>query len=394
MMTTNKTVSESSGSIAEGKALGLYLHIPFCVQKCNYCDFLSFGGSDQKDQADYIEALINEIKYYGKIYRNIYYVDTIFIGGGTPSLIESSLIAKLVSAIKENFQIDENAEFTIESNPKTLTREKLKTYIDSGINRLSIGAQSLDERLLHFMGRVHSKEDILSNFKLARECGFQNINLDLMFAVPEQTKETWANTLEKAMEMGPEHISFYSLQIEEETPFFQMFREGRLKETSDELDRAMYHGALSQLENRGYLHYEISNAAKAGYQCRHNLRYWSLEDYLGLGLGAHSYLDGIRFSNVKDLREYVVVSKNGSVEWSHINSREENISEYLFTGMRKMQGISLDDFRRRFGMNLESLYGDILEKYQEQKLIKIMDGNLRFTKNGIDISNRVLAEFV
>ncbi|MEL7657149.1 MAG: radical SAM family heme chaperone HemW, partial [Bacillota bacterium] len=277
---------------------------------------------------------------------------------------------------------------------------KLKTYLDSGINRLSIGAQSLDEGLLHYMGRVHSKEDLISNYHLARDCGFQNINLDLMFAVPGQTMDMWMDTLKKAVDLESEHISFYSLQLEEGTPFYQLFEEGRLKETDAELDRNMYHEALKYLKGRGYQHYEISNAAKAGYQCRHNLKYWSMDNYLGLGLGAHSYLDGVRFSNVTDLKRYIELNNiekasfSPFVEWSHINSKEENISEYLFTGMRKMQGICLDDFKDRFGMNLESLYGDILKKYQELKLLEIIDGKLRFTEKGIDISNRVLAEFV
>ena len=412
MMTTNKTIEKKRGNLPSKKPLGLYLHIPFCVQKCNYCDFLSFGGSGAEEQITYIKALKREIKYYGILYRNIYYVDSIFIGGGTPSLIESSLIAELIEEIKENFLIYENIEFSIESNPKTLTKEKMKMYIDSGINRLSIGAQSLDNEILKYMGRVHITEDIISNYNLARECGFQNINLDLMFAVPGQSTNQWMETLNRAMELEPEHISFYSLQIEEGTPFFSMFQAGNLKEVDDETDRDMYHRTLSELKNRGYFHYEISNAAKAGYQCRHNLKYWSMEDYLGLGLGAHSFISGTRFSNAITLADYSepafekFISESQQQEnnknspftvWNHENTRREMIAEYIFTGMRKSDGIDLKDFERRFKQPIEDIYFENWHKLQKfiegGYLIKTAE-NMRFSAIGIDISNRILSEFV
>ena len=386
------------------KPLGLYLHIPFCVQKCNYCDFLSFGKTDREEQQAYVEALTREIKYYGMVYRNIYYVDSIFIGGGTPSLLEEELIQVVANAINDNFSLSEQVEFTIETNPKTLTGDKLNKYITSGINRLSMGVQSFDESLLKFMGRVHSGEDVIENFHPARECGFSNINLDVMFAVPGQTLEIWLSTLENVIDLDPEHISFYSLQLEEKTPFYSMFEKGELSETSEDLDRSMYHEALRKLERSGYHHYEISNAAKPGLECRHNLKYWSMEDYLGLGLGAHSFMGGARFSNTEELHKYIRIGSEDTafedemlspyIVWQYNNSKKDNISEYLFTGMRKTDGISLKDFRSRFGTDLETLYGNALAKHFEQDIIRITDGRLHFTEKGIDISNRVLAEFV
>lgn len=417
MTTINKEIKKPSKEMAvPGSPLGLYLHVPFCIQKCNYCDFLSFQSTGTKEQEAYIRSLIQEIKYYGEVYRNTYYVDTIFVGGGTPSLIEGRLIREIITAVKENFCIDKNAEISMESNPKTLTESKLHTYMEGGINRLSIGAQSFDDKLLCFLGRAHKAEDFFTNYSLVRKCGFRNVNLDLMFAIPGQTMKIWMETLRRTIELEPEHISLYSLQLEEETPFFTMFQEGTLKVMDDELDRQMYHTALEALKGSGYFHYEISNVSKDGFPCRHNLKYWSMNHYLGLGLGAHSYIDGVRFSNLTNLDHYIQagIAANGKeinkkslpkgldseescspfVQWIHKNSKQENISEYLFTGMRKMQGVDLNDFENKFGLIPEALYGEILRKHQQNKLIEIVDGKLRFTEKGIDISNTVFAEFV
>ena len=384
--------------------MGLYLHIPFCIRKCNYCDFLSFGGTSEEEQKDYFRVLLREIEYYSEIYGNKYYVDSIFIGGGTPSLVEEDLIHELMSAVRNGFSVDQNAEISIESNPKTLTKNKLSTYLAAGINRLSMGVQSFDENLLSAMGRVHSPEDILANYTLARECGFRNINLDLMFAIPGQTKQIWLDTLKKAIGLEPEHISFYSLQLEEGTPYFSMFQEGSLKEIEDEMDREMYHEAIKTLKERGYHHYEISNASKVGYQCRQNLKYWSMEDYLGLGLGSHSFMDGVRFSNVTNLKDYLqaeqnTVSSNRSpfVQWHHKNTKEENISEYIFTGLRKLEGLNLRDFEVRFKQSIEDSYSanwHRLQKYIDEFYLVKTTENMHFTIKGIDISNTILTEFV
>jgi oxygen-independent coproporphyrinogen-3 oxidase len=391
-----------------GKPLGLYIHIPFCVRKCNYCDFLSFSGISDEDQKAYFRSLLREIEYYSEIYGNEYYVDTIFIGGGTPSLTDESLISEFLQAVRRGFFVDEDAEITIESNPKTLTDYKLRVYLEFGVNRLSIGAQSFNDNLLRYLGRVHTSEDFLTTYSMARECGFRNINIDLMFAIPGQTMEIWLDTLSRALGLAPEHISFYSLQLEEGTPFFRMFQEESLREVDDELDRDMYHRAIEILRENGYLHYEISNAAKAGRQCRHNLKYWSMDEYLGLGLGAHSFLDGTRFSNETDLERYIRADmRNNGVPgqegggpfavWSHHNSREDSISEFLFTGMRKTEGVSLKDFAARFGQPVEEIFSADWRRIQrfikEGYLIRSGD-NMHFTEKGIDISNTILTEFI
>lgn len=419
------TINSDRNGISEGitrasenpdnNPLGLYIHIPFCIRKCNYCDFLSFGGVPEEEQRAYFHALFQEIEYYSRVCNNKYYVDTIFIGGGTPSLVEENLIRDLMQAVRAGFSVSPDAEITIESNPKTLTERKLNTYLSAGINRLSIGAQSFNDQLLKSLGRAHFAEDFLSTYSLAKKCGFDNINIDLMFGVPDLTMGIWMDTLTQAVSLAPKHISFYSLQIEEGTPFYSMFQDGSLKETEAELDRKMYHSATEFLKQNGYLHYEISNAAKEGFRCRHNLKYWSMADYLGLGLAAHSFIEGRRFSNITELDRYIsagigsrlsegIVKPAGDsnekaplspfVIWNHRNTREDNISEYLFTGMRKIEGISLRDFVNRFGVSLESIHGKTLEKYQKEGLIDITDGLLRFTEMGIDVSNRVLADFI
>lgn len=398
MMTTNnrRTAIHRDDITAPRKSLGLYIHVPFCIRKCNYCDFLSFGEVGEAAQQEYFRALKTEIRQKAEIYSNKYYVDSIFIGGGTPSLVNGQRIAELMTAVRDSFSVDGNAEISIESNPKTLTEKKLAAYLDAGINRLSMGAQSFDDGLLAYMGRVHTREDFLKNYDLARKCGFRNINIDLMFAIPGQTLGIWKDTLERALSLEPEHISFYSLQIEEGTPFYSMFREGSLKQTEDELDREMYHGAVRMLKDKGFLHYEISNAAREGYQCRHNLKYWSMEDYLGIGLGAHSYMNGTRLSNITDLSEYSLAEGAFAV-WRHENSKEEDITEYLITGMRKLEGIDLEDFERRFQKPVEECYPENwikVEKYITEGYLMKSETNMHFTRKGIDISNTILTEFV
>lgn len=388
--------------------MGLYIHIPFCMKKCNYCDFLSFVGVPQEQSDAYFQTLLQEIDYFSEDYRNIYYVDTVFIGGGTPSLIDSSYISKLMDAVRTGFEVDKNAEISIETNPKTVTKDKLKEYLNLGINRLSMGAQSCDDELLRYLGRVHTTDDFIKNYISARECGFKNINIDLIFGIPGQTLAVWKYTLNQVIGLCPEHISFYSLQLEEGTKLYSMLQKGTLTETDEKLDRSMYSYAIKLLSKSGYVHYEISNAAKNGYQCRHNLKYWSMEDYLGLGLGAHSFIEGTRFSNVISLEQYVNIGKEYKYKqkkmtdesispfscWQHHNTKEDNISDYLITVMRKTQGIQFDDFKNRFGIGLEQLYGNVLRKYQNQGLIEISADRVYFTEKGMDLANIFLAEFV
>ena len=374
--------------------LGLYIHIPFCVKKCSYCDFISFEGCDDSLQSAYAKELIKEIKNYGSLYDNRFEIDTIFFGGGTPSLLEENLISEILESIHNSFHVDEHAEITLEANPGTLTAGKLKTYLTAGVNRLSIGVQSLNDVMLKQLGRIHNTKEFLENYDLAREAGFKNINIDLMFAIPGHDLMIWANTLKSAIRLAPEHISFYSLQIEENTGFYDMLKKGEIQQVPDIVDRDMYHLAIELLKEPGYQHYEISNAAKKGSECRHNLKYWSMENYLGLGLGAHSFIDGLRFSMTENLETYLSGEK---VKWQHMNSLSDNISEYIFTGMRKTEGIDLLDFRKRFGKDIFEFYPQqklAIAQYVRDDLIELKDDFMKFTISGFDISNRILSEFV
>ena len=396
--------------------LGIYVHIPFCIRKCLYCDFLSFSNCGEDTFRAYTDAVCKEIQFYGEHYCEVAdaetkaQVDTIFIGGGTPTMIPADFIANIMSAIKEHFHVSEDAEISIESNPKTLTEEKLMIYKAAGINRLSMGVQSLDDSVLKKLGRVHGSSDAHEAFELARRCGFDNINLDLMFAVPGQDMDIWKKTLDETIDMSPEHISFYSLQLEEGTEFFKMFEKGDLPMLSDEADRQMYHYAVDRLKSAGYEHYEISNCAKAGKECRHNIKYWSLDNYLGVGLGSHSYMNGCRFSNETDLKKYIKVltdeeenlsKENAShstwVEWAQENTLEDDISDYVITAMRRMCGINFEAFETRFGKKFFEVYPEqevLVEEWSKRGFLEVTDEYMRFTILGVDVSNTILAEFV
>ncbi len=401
----------------KGKA-GIYVHIPFCVRKCLYCDFLSFDKWTSRMQDEYARALLAEIRSGGRSGncgdRGVSPVggrsgncgasaqkpaaDTVFIGGGTPSTFPQEYIEEIMRAIRESFELSEDAEVTIEANPGTLTSEKLAAYRRCGINRLSMGVQSFDDELLLRLGRVHNAAEAVDSYKLARRCGFDNINLDLMFALPGQTMAVWRGTLETAAELSPEHISFYSLQLEENTPFFEMFCRGDIEQIPDETDREMYHRALAFLKAAGYEHYEISNAARPGYACRHNLKYWSMEDYYGFGLGASGFVDGVRYSNLRDFGEYCRAADKGTAAEIHVNTAYDNESEYIFTGLRKTAGIDLCDFSARFERELEQ--DSAVQRYIASGHMELFarpaDGHvfLRFTENGIDISNGILADII
>lgn len=366
------------------KKLGIYIHIPFCSAKCGYCGFYSKSGSSAAEQKDYVKTLIDDIKRYGKTYGSSYLVDTIFIGGGTPSVLPPSCIREILESLRVGFDVDPEAEITIEANPKTVSAAKLQVYRENGVNRLSMGLQSFDRECLRTLGRIHTAEDFVENFHLARQCGFDNINIDLMFAIPGQTMDIWLDTLRKAVVLSPEHLSFYSLQIEEGTPFYQKFMTGQLEEIPDDVDRAMYHRAIAFLKENGYEHYEISNCCRPGYACRHNLKYWSMEEYLGIGSGASSYVNGIRFTESPFFER-------------HENDFADETSEFVFTGLRKTCGISLDQFARRFGREFWTVFGDRkreLEEYFASGMLVEEDGWLRLSETGIDVSNRIMAEFV
>ncbi|HHW30210.1 MAG TPA: oxygen-independent coproporphyrinogen III oxidase [Clostridiaceae bacterium] len=376
---------------------GIYIHLPFCRSKCNYCDFNSYPDKDNLIPA-YFKAVEMELDSYGNKLKH-HRINTIFIGGGTPSYVNEKYIIQLLNTCRRNFNISSNAEITIESNPGTLCRDKVKAYRQSGINRLSIGLQAWQDRILKKLGRTHTLEDYLNNFSLAREEGFDNISTDLIFAIPGQTLEEWCETLENVVAMGPEHISCYSLQIEEGTVFGRLFSEGGLTPVDDEYDREMYYRAKEILRNAGYEHYEISNFAKPGYQCKHNLIYWQTAQYLGVGAGAHSYIEGKRFNNVYSPEKYINLIQTGKSTVENVINidREEAMSEYMILGLRLIEGISGRDFENKFGVGLWEAFGVPLEKLLRKGLIVIdpeKGNNVRLTEKGLDLANQVFVECI
>ena len=444
--------------------LSLYIHIPFCVRKCNYCDFLS-APCDEKTKQEYVEALCCEIEQRAKEFRSKK-VDTVFLGGGTPSILSSSQMSRIMSAIRDGFQVLPEAEISMEMNPGTVDREKLEVYKRLGINRLSIGLQSADNEELRVLGRIHTWEEFLQTWNMVREAGFTNVNIDLMSALPGQSLESYEKTLRKVLALKPEHISAYSLIVEEGTLFFEWFGDEKEKQQDkhkdgqsienrksaswdteidlknrklpDELiDRKMYDITKQLLEEQGYYRYEISNYALKGYECKHNIGYWKRKEYLGLGLGAASLLlvdvrkenykesedskkTNWRCSNISDLQTYLEMGKQKKEDSLKINqtkkmetkgsgtenekwteeqtklSLTEQMEEFMFLGLRMMKGISIEEFEKQFGKNLQQVYGKQIEKLQKQGLLKADEKakSYALTAKGIDVSNQVFVEFI
>lgn len=369
--------------------LELYVHIPFCVRKCQYCDFLS-GPSDEETKDRYIEALLKEIR--AAEHTEDYEIVSVFIGGGTPSALKAEAIASIMSTLQEQFFFCEDAEVTIEANPGTVDLEKLTIYRNVGINRLSLGLQSTDAEELKLLGRIHSYEEFLKSYEWAREAGFSNINIDLMFAIPGQTGEAWRQHLYQVAELNPEHISAYSLIIEEGTPF----AEQNLDLPDEDTEYQMYEDTAEILERYGYRQYEISNYAKQGYMCRHNTGYWQRREYLGFGLGASSLYRGMRFSNTRRMQEYLKESRNPDQIRKDVIvlSRNERIEEFMFLGLRMTEGISEKKFEENFDVRLMDVYGDILQKYEETGFMEHIETKWRLTRKGIHVSNHILADFL
>ena len=377
--------------------LELYLHIPFCVRKCAYCDFLSSPENGETIE-NYVEALIREIKAYQALSLNDIVV-TIFLGGGTPSVLEGNQMERIFEALHEVFEIAEDAEITVEANPGTVTQEKLSAYRKLGINRISFGLQSADNGELKLLGRIHTYEQFLESYEMARTAGFTNINIDLISAIPKQTVRSWEETLKRIIRLKPEHISAYSLIIEEGTSFAKLYGEGSPLERdlpSEEEERLMYEKTEEILGENGYHRYEISNYAKEVMECRHNLGYWERKNYLGLGLGASSLLDNRRYSNTENLREYTECA--GQPEKIRKNTEhlteEEQMEEFIFLGLRKMNGISEQAFWNCFQKTIWDCYGENIRKVMEKGLLKQREGCLSLTKKGIDVSNYVFAEIL
>lgn len=366
----------------------LYIHIPFCVRKCAYCDFLSAPGSEEA-KASYTEALLREIEAVKTEKRE---VSSIFVGGGTPSALSLSLMGDIFEKIHKSFSVAPDAEITIEANPGTLSKEKLFLYRNVGINRLSLGLQSPEAAELKSLGRIHTYEEFLESFSLAREAGFQNINVDLMCALPDQTYEGWIRNLRTVAALHPEHISAYSLIIEEGTPFAKR----KLNLPDEDTEYRMYEDTAGILAEYGYEQYEISNYAKKALACQHNVGYWTRKEYLGLGLGAASLWGNQRFSNTSDFSAYL--KESGSPEKIRENretlSLEDEMSEFMFLGLRMTEGVSKAEFLEGFGTPIESVYGNVLDKYKSVGLLEEKEGRIFLTRAGIHVSNGVMAEFL
>lgn len=371
----------------------LYLHMPFCVRKCAYCDFLSFP-TDQETQNLYTRRLREDIDAMGKKYGDIP-VDTIFIGGGTPSVPDSALIVGIMEHVRKAFHVAEGAEISMEANPGTVTREKLTDYRRAGINRLSFGLQSANDRELKLLGRIHTWAEFLESFHLARECGFTNINIDLMSALPGQTRESWKDTLKRVTDLNPEHISAYSLIIEDGTPFGEKYgsEEGRKLLPDEDSEREMYHETKRFLQDCGYERYEISNYAKPGRACRHNIGYWTGLPYLGLGLGASSYMDGCRFAVNSDMKQYLE-EKPGMFTDVEKLTKKDMEEEFFYVGLRMTAGVSLPEFERRFGVSAKDVYPGLMEMFVEEKAAVFQGDRFVLTDYGLDVSNYIMAQFL
>lgn len=370
----------------EKRELEIYIHIPFCVQKCAYCDFLS-APADEAVREQYIDALKEEIRQQ-KAFGSEYKVISIFIGGGTPSILEGAQIAEILKEIRNYFAVEADAEITIECNPGTLSEDKLSCYKKSGINRLSLGLQSADNRELKLLGRIHTYEEFLESFSLARKLGFGNLNVDLMSALPGQTGDSWRETLRQVTALNPEHISAYSLIIEEGTPFYERYKPGGREEyllPDEDMERQMYYDTGDILGAAGYERYEISNYAKPGFACRHNLGYWERREYLGLGLGASSLIKGVRYHNHRKLPEYL--KRDYTHEEVQKLTRQEEQEETMFLGLRKTEGVLLTE-------ELLGVYKETLQRLERKRLLLWEGGRVRLTELGIDVSNYALAEFL
>ena len=374
------------------KDIGLYIHIPFCKKKCSYCDFVSFSDKSSLIEK-YKTAVIKEIKN-----KDIskYKINTIYIGGGTPSILDSKCISDIINEVKD--YILDNAEITIEINPGTADREKLKKYKEIGVNRLSIGLQSTDNNILKEIGRIHSFEEFLNIYSLAREVGFNNINVDLMLGLPGQTIEILEESVRKIIKLNPEHISIYSLILEENTKMWDMVNKGILKLPSEDIERKMYWKVKNMLESNGYIHYEISNFAKKGYESRHTSDCWEQKAYIGVGLAAHSYLNKIRFSNTSNLEEYINNINNGdfdkNITINETQRDEDTKKEYMLLGLRKIDGVSISKYKNKFGENPVFKYRQELEKLVKENLLEIDGDNIKLTNKGLDLANLVWEEFV
>lgn len=373
--------------------ISLYIHIPFCAQKCLYCDFPSFARKDHLRKA-YIEALNKEIISLREKHNNLE-INTIFIGGGTPSVLESDELECLLKEVAK-LNMAKDIEYSMECNPGNLTEEKLEVMKKYGVNRISMGLQAKQDNLLKGLGRIHNYKTFKENFLLAKKVGFNNINVDLMFGLPNQRLNEWEETLREIISLEPAHISAYSLIIEEGTAFYNLYENDKLKLPTEEEERKMYHLAKKILEENGFNQYEISNYAKEGKECRHNLAYWNMDNWIGVGSAAASYINGKRIKNISSVEEYInsINEKGEAVEEIINNSKNDNMEEFMFMGLRKINGIDENEFKKRFSMNINDVYGEILNKYIDEGLLIRESGRIFLSEKGIEISNIIMADFL
>lgn len=372
--------------------IGVYVHIPFCKKKCDYCDFISYCNKDNLI-GDYVQAVKAEIQS-----QNIKpEITTIYIGGGTPSYIDSKYIIEILEKIKEK-NVSSNAEITIEVNPGTVTKEKLEDYIKSGINRISIGLQTTNDELLKQIGRIHNFTQFLETYKLAKKVGFKNINVDLMLGLPNQRIKDLKESLEQIIKLKPKHISVYSLIVEDGTPIANKIEKREMQLPDEELERNMYWFVKNTLELNGFIHYEISNFAKKGYESKHNLNCWNQKEYIGIGASAHSYRDITRYSNTENIEEYIENVNNGNFNRNkiihEIQKEDDAKKEFMLLGLRKIKGVDINLFKNKFGDNPIYLFRNELKKLTDERLLIIDDNNIRLTNKGLDLANLVWEEFI
>lgn len=376
------------------KDLGLYLHVPFCMKKCGYCDFLSWKGTEE-EQETYVQGLLKEIESYREFAKG-YKVSTVFLGGGTPSILSGEQIERILGAVSDVFMMDKHAEITLEMNPGTVTEEKLRSYKKAGINRLSIGLQSVKNENLKLLGRIHTYEEFLQSYELARQEGFKNISVDLISSLPGQTLESWKEELQEIVRLNPEHVSVYQLILEEGTPFYETYADHPELLPDEEVSREIYLSTGRILSEAGYEQYEISNYAKPGQESRHNLKYWDRADYLGLGLGAASMVRNIRMTNTRDLKTYLGHCSQPKTMREDVQFLEEprQMEEFMFLGLRKTRGVSRKEFHRVFGRDMDMVYEKTLAKCLENGMLKEHKDRVFLSEEGVLVSNLVLSEFL
>ena len=375
--------------------LGIYIHMPFCKRKCYYCDFISFENK-QNEIGQYCKALIKEIQHESKNIKES--VSTIYVGGGTPSFVDANYVKQIIEVVKSNYYIQKNAEITVEINPGTVNEEKLKKYKEAGVNRLSIGLQSTKNQLLKQIGRIHTFEEFLFSYNLARKIGFQNINVDLMLGLPNQTLEDLEDSLKQIIKIAPEHISLYSLIVEKNTQIEKMINNGDIMLPEEELERNMYWKTKEILEKNNYKHYEISNYAKEGYESKHNSNCWKQKEYLGFGVAAHSYYQNKRYCNINSIEEYCKNIEDNNIRNNRITceiqTNEEKRKEYMLLGLRMIDGINIQEFKNKFIDNPIYVFHKELEKLVKENLIEIDLNQIKLTNKGLDLANLVWEEFV